>query len=100
VFVSEKCNRSFSDISALNISKSDPFYVGNPTVVSIILLLEFNGNLTIIAILFYLRNPTIVSMFLYFEFEANLTIVAILFSLRNPTIFSTFFTLNLQEIYP
>jgi len=44
-----------------------------------ILLLEFGGNLTIIAMLFYLRNPTIVSMFFYFEFEANLNIVATLF---------------------
>ena len=53
-----------------------------------ILLFEFNGNLTIVAILFYLRNPTIFSMVFYFQFETNLTIVAILSYLGSPTVVS------------
>jgi len=36
-----------------------------------IVWLEFDGNLTIVAIYFYLGNLTVVSMIFWFEFEGN-----------------------------
>jgi len=52
---------------------------------------EFEGNLTIVAILFYVRNPTIFSIFLGLEFKRNLTMIATLLHLRNATVFSVIF---------
>ena len=56
-------------------------YLRNPTVVSIVLQLEISANLTIVPILFYLRNLTVVSMIVWLDFEGNLTIIAILIAI-------------------
>jgi len=48
--------------------------------------LEFEGNLTIVGILFERTNATAVSMMFELEIKGNLSIVSILFSLRKPTV--------------
>jgi len=43
-----------------------------------IVYFEFEGNLTIVAILLYLRNPRIFSIIFGLEFKGNVTIIATL----------------------